>query len=270
MIPTITEPNLERVIEVEQRSFGVLTPDSGKEYIETIGIGPCIGVYMEEGDTKVLTHLDALNVRNVDIDHIFQYFQQQWTEFKPSRAILIASAQTNEANIAKVKEYLEKNIINIEVDCSNLNIISIVVDNNGSYSHIDKLKPRNIDANTLEIQRRLFEQSIKRDPLYRLKCVTDENTWQGLKLLPSYRDSYRGWLGRSNYTGLPFDVIVDEDMYYQFYKFLSSEEMSDISRQTQSEKNSGNVEYPNHLGDSLVRILSPEEVNKIKKIINQN
>lgn len=271
-VKVIPEPDLESIIQVEQRSFGVLTIDVNATYIETIGIGPCLGIYLDAGNSKVLAHLDPLNVTNGDVDHIFQYFQQKWIDFNPTRAILIASAQTPADNIAKGRKYLESKGISTDIDNSSLNDVSVIIDKAGNYAHLSDIKARKSDTSVTEAQDRSFEQSMKRDKLYRLECATDRG-WARLERLPTYEGQHsdRQFIGEKMFAGLPFSIIIDNGIYYQNVDFEYSPEMMQEIKATmsapQGTQHFSTYSSGRYKGDYIVRKLTPTETNRVTLII---
>ncbi|MBI2662590.1 hypothetical protein HYX11_03965 [Candidatus Woesearchaeota archaeon] len=277
IISTIVEPNLESVIEIEQRSFGVLTSNSERNYLETIGINTCLGLYLEDGETKVLAHLDPLNVTNGDVDHILQYFQQKWIDFRPTRAILVVSNQTRESNITKIKEYLENKGININVDYSELDSISVCVDKNGNYAHLIGVKSREIDQDIISRQDREFEQSMQKDHLYRLECATDRGWASTLEYLPQTErelgiDPDKVSLHPNDIPELPFPIIVtlkSNLKYFQRIGHRTSELMArEILASMDNKCKIFHGEYSAtaraHPGDWIVRPLSSEEIARVR------
>jgi hypothetical protein len=271
LLDQIYEPQLERIIEVEQRSFGVLTDASNQDYLETIGISPCIGVYLESCDTKVLAHLDPLNVRFGDIDHIFQYFERRWLTFAPDKAVLVASSLTGAEEVEEVTKYLTKKGIGVDLYRSDADSISIIVDRAGRIGELTSLQSRDFDQAVYNAQLKSIEQSVKRDPKYRLECATDRGWAGNLELLSVYDGVFDNCIGKSSCVGLPLNLVAVNGVYYQNMGFSPTQKFVKNAIESITRGMGGNIICIHHtgeyIGDRIVRKLSSDEQIAVDRLL---
>lgn len=113
---TIKEPPLPEILRVHQRGFGYLHPtgpispfgiyDCNYDYIETIGLASCIGVYVRDSSRKVqgLAHVDAGPLGYAKSIHLFlSYLKDQGlTDESFDRIFILGSRQADQRGIDEI------------------------------------------------------------------------------------------------------------------------------------------------------------------------
>ncbi len=273
---------LENIACVEQRSFGVLMPESPYTALQTFSISNCVGLYLKSNDIAVLTHLDALNGTQGDLKHIFQYFQQRWLRFVPHETIITTSSDSDPDTVDKIGTQLGQMKIPYSIDVGAESRVHIQVDRNG-YTKIPFRKCA-VDKDILDGMHSSFDRSMKGDKTYQMECVTDKG-WSKLERLPCYGsvDDGRIFIGQGMSPKLPFDIIIGGKAIYQNVDFQYSEqEMETIRRgleesTRQLEALTQGLPPPRnkpryirkgeYKGDYIVRKLEPWEVERVQKIM---
>ncbi len=118
IIQTITEPPLREVLRVGQRAFGYLNPDVDKNYLETIGIGFCIGVYVKNSSRGLqgLAHLDGPDYRG-QVGQFLRYLRaRNLTDDNYSQVQVLRSQQSVREGVEDICSALKLwGLRNIEV-----------------------------------------------------------------------------------------------------------------------------------------------------------
>lgn len=105
-IPTIREPSLHEILRVSQRGFGYLNPEVDKLYIETIGLGECIGIYVRDIDRNLqaLAHIDAnrLGYTNQTNQFLAYLKNKQLTDENFDDVFVLRSQQADERGVDEI------------------------------------------------------------------------------------------------------------------------------------------------------------------------
>jgi hypothetical protein len=144
-IPTITEPPLQEILRVYQRGFGYLNPEVDKSYIETIGLGPCIGVYVRDADRQLqaLAHIDENHLGYGDQTNQFLAYlkNKQLTDENFDDVFILRSQQADKKGIVEIYSTLRmRGHRRIElIDCCS----NVIFDKEGKMYWVD---PETIQA----------------------------------------------------------------------------------------------------------------------------
>jgi hypothetical protein len=227
----INEPPLEKVVEVPQRGFGYLAPGIDKEYLETIGLASCIGLYMEDKDNQlvVLAHLDrggflGRPTYKEAVEQILDYLTTRGlTDGNFNKVVILKSGQAGEEDVEELRSVLNTyGFNNIEI-VNGPWTMDIVIDKDGKIYLVD---PRTI--------RKRNEEETKRDicRIYsddKLTCANEKE---------EKHEIYSGLLDHYHYVGphgcaygvrLPVNGnFTQEDLDELKRKLNESNQLSDI------------------------------------------
>jgi len=176
-IPTIREPPLEEILRVTQRGFGYLTPEVDKTYIETIGLGPCIGVYVRDVDRQLqaLAHIDGYRGYGNQTNLFLAYLiNKGLTDGNFDDVLLLRSQQADKRGADEIYSTLKiRGYRDTEIVDGNW-VIRVIFDKDGNMYWVD---PKTIQAEKRsDVKWKLFGLEIMvRDGL---KC---ENTGEIVK-----------------------------------------------------------------------------------------
>ncbi|VVB74920.1 Uncharacterised protein [Candidatus Tiddalikarchaeum anstoanum] len=133
----VDEPCLNKVLKVEQRGFGYLTPDSKKDYLETVGLFVCLGVYCEKrGEFQVLCHFDTDPVKQFNIMMKYLY-KNDFSNTDFDRVEIIGGRNAFVPNIEKLSFSMETRGYYAEVKVFDLRSVSILYDKMGGYKFLN-------------------------------------------------------------------------------------------------------------------------------------
>jgi len=146
-IPTIREPLLQEILRVNQRGFGYINPEADRSYIETIGLGSCIGVYVKDVDRQLqaLAHIDAnhLGYGNQTNQFLAYLKNKQLTDENFDDVFILRAQQADKGGIDEIYSTLKmrghRRIELIDGDWS----IDVIFDKEGKMYWVD---PKTIQA----------------------------------------------------------------------------------------------------------------------------
>lgn len=137
-IPAIREPPLDEIIRVGQRGFGYLNPEvKNKSYLETIGLGTCIGLYVRDDkrELQALAHIDAgPSIGYKEQTELFlRYLRgKNLTDGNFDKILILKSQQASEEYVEKIHSVLRnrgyRNVEIIEGDWT----IDVIFDRKGN------------------------------------------------------------------------------------------------------------------------------------------
>jgi len=153
-VETISEPSLENIWRVEQRSFAYLLKDSDKKLLETLSIADCIGVYVKNSSLSALLHADtswsmSSGLRLSDQVNLFLDYLDKITKEYHSisrKAIVVTSNQALLENIDEVYLTLQKRCDKIEVVRRDEPLVNVIFNKDGNLYEVNPKTIKDYDS----------------------------------------------------------------------------------------------------------------------------
>lgn len=145
-IQIIKEPPLEEILRVNQRGFGYLNPEVDKANIETIGLGPCIGVYVRDidRDLQALAHIDKSLGYEYGVTQFLAYLKNKHlTDENFDEVLVLRSQLADKKGIDEIYLTLRIRGHKPEIVDSDKEIIDVIFDKDGNMYWVD---PKTIQA----------------------------------------------------------------------------------------------------------------------------
>lgn len=143
LLQKMKEPPLENVIRVSQRGFGYINPGTEKQFLETIGLGPCIGVYVKDNETglQALAHLDAGGYSGIrygeQLNTFLAYLKNQdLTDGDFDEVLVIRSQQGDKEGLEEVTSALKMRGHKFTEVFSYNQSMRIIFDKNGNMYNV--------------------------------------------------------------------------------------------------------------------------------------
>lgn len=147
-VPIINEPPLDRILRVEQRAVGYMTPQSAHDYLETIYLTTCVGVHYAAPKIQVLAHIDGEKHNGNGMEYLTQQLCDYIREMnfwngrlgrlnRTSRYDLFCSRDADTDEVDSVKEILmENNFPSPNIYCSHERATHVLFDKSGKPSFL--------------------------------------------------------------------------------------------------------------------------------------
>jgi len=157
-IVTISEPSLEKTLRVEQRAFGYLFKRAYKEYLETLSIADCVGVYAKSSNLSALLHVDipwaTLFLKSLKISErvkaFLDYLEKVARKYcldSSFESIIVESVQTFPRHVDEVYSTLQEKGVKIKnVIRSRERSANVIFDKYGEAYWIDSRTIKNYDS----------------------------------------------------------------------------------------------------------------------------
>jgi len=167
-ILTISEPPLEKILRIGHKGFGYLNPEVDKLYLETIDLGPCIGIYGEDSKNRlqILAHIHSgiLGYGNQVNQFLVYLKNKRLTNEKFDRILLLRSQIVDEKGIDEVYSTLKiRGHKNLEIVDGDL-FINAIFDRKGDMYWVDPKTIKDeekIDDDKLDRYFRIFPDALR-------------------------------------------------------------------------------------------------------------
>lgn len=211
--PTLVEPSLNDILFCNQGSFAYLNPNVPKDYLETVGIGPCVAFVLRDSkaDLTVMAHLDAKRGFGKSVNEVLSYLRiKHLTSGELDQAWVVSSQQADQKDIDEVANALRKQTPRVFVRTDGW-ANAIIVNRNGEVFNVTDIKPRPLFETKVESvemrtrQELLCENEVLEEKIRLEKAAEyeNENLPKELQDEDIFPGTGRRWhvLGTSGYGG---------------------------------------------------------------------
>lgn len=182
-IANLAEPPLVDILFCNQGSFAYLNPSVPKDYLETVGIGPCVAFVLRDSkaDLTVMAHLDAKRGFGKGVNEVLSYLRiKHLTSGEFDQAWIVSSSQADKKNIDEVANVLREQTSKVFVKTDSW-VNDLVVNRAGEVFSVTDIKSRPLfetEVESLEMRTRqelLCENEVLEEKIRLEKAAKYEN-----------------------------------------------------------------------------------------------